>query len=99
MTFTPSPRLNSNGASPGQSSIVAVASADFGASIKWWGYGLSLVGGAFGLFVALWRDSPHPQWQGALAALVMLTIPLAVLALVLASPASFEIGRIRRGVN
>jgi hypothetical protein len=99
MTLSPSPGLSPDGSSPEQPSLVSVASAAFGTSIKWWGYGLSMVGGAFGLFVALWHEKPHPQWQGALAALVMLTIPLVVLGLVLSSPASFEVGRSRRGVN
>jgi len=99
MTMSPSPGLSPDGASPDQPSLVAVASAAFGASIKWWGYGLSIVGGALGLFVALWRDNPHPLWQGALAAIAMLTIPLVVLAMVLASPGSFEVGRVRRTVN
>jgi len=99
MTMSPSPGLSPDGSSPDQPSLVAVASAAFGASIKWWGYGLAIVGGALGLFVALWRDNPHPLWQGVLAPIAMLTIPLVVLALVLASPASFEVGRIRRGVN
>ena len=99
MTMSLAPGLSPDGSSPDQPSLVAVASAAFGASIQWWGYGLSLVGGALGLCVALWRDNPHPLWQGALAAIAMLTIPLVVLALVLASPASFEVGRLRRGVN
>ena len=98
MTLTPSPELSPDGASPASPSIVAAAA--FGGSTKWWGYGLSIVGGAFGLFVALWRDGAHPVWQGALAAILMLTIPLIVLAMVLASPASFESGGgARRGVN
>jgi len=100
MTLTPSPGLNPDGASPGSPSIVTVAAAAFGGSIRWWGYGLAIIGGVLGLFVALWRDGPHPVWQGALAAMVILTIPLVVLAMVLASPASFESGGgARRGVN
>ncbi len=99
MTMSPAPGLSPDGSSPGQPSLVAVASAAFGASVKWWGYGLSIFGGALGLFVALWRDNPHPPWQGALAAVVMLTIPLVVLAMVLSSPASFEVGRARRTIN
>jgi hypothetical protein len=99
MTFTPSPGLSPDSPPPGSPSIVAVATAAFGASIKWWGYGLSVVGGGLGLFVTLWRDGPHPVWQGALAAIAVLTIPLVVLAMVLASPASFESGGgARRGV-
>jgi hypothetical protein len=99
MTLTPSPELSPNGPSQGQPSLVSVASAAFGASIQWWGYGLSVLGGALGLFVALWRDQPHPAWQGALAAVAILTIPLLVLGLVLASPVSFEVGRARRSLN
>jgi hypothetical protein len=98
MTMSPAPGLSPDGSSPDQPSLATVAAA-FGASIKWWGYGLSIIGGALGLFVALWRDNPHPLWQGALAAILMLTIPLVVLALVLSSPASFEVGRVRRGIN
>jgi hypothetical protein len=100
MTFTPSPGLSPDSPPPGSPSIVAAASAVFGGSIKWWGYGLSIVGGALGLFVALWRDGGHPVWQGGLAAIAILIIPLIVLAMVLASPASFESGGgARRGVN
>jgi hypothetical protein len=99
MTLTPSPGLSPDGSSQASPSIVAVASAAFGASIKWWGYGLSIFGGALGLFVALWREGTHPVWQGALASILMLTIPLIVLAMVLASPTSFESGAVRRGVN
>ncbi|HLY79919.1 MAG TPA: hypothetical protein VKQ70_11125, partial [Caulobacteraceae bacterium] len=99
MTLTPSPELNPDGSSPNQPSLVAVAAAAFGASIQLWGYGLALLGSALGLFVALWRDQPHPAWQGALAALTILTLPLLVLGLVLASPASFEAGRARRSLN
>jgi hypothetical protein len=100
MTLTPSPGLNPDGAAPGSPSIVTVAAAAFGATISWWGYGLSIIGGAFGLFVALWREGAHPLWQGALASILVLTTPLAVVAMVLASPASFEAGRPpHRGVN
>ncbi len=99
MTLSPSPGLNPDGSARGSPSIIALASAALGGTIRWWGYGLSLLGGALGLFVTLWRDYPHPQWQGALAAVLMLTIPLVVLGLVLASPASFEAGRVRRGPN
>jgi hypothetical protein len=99
MTVSPSPGLSPDGSSPDQPSLLAVASAAFAASIKWWGYGLSIIGGALGLFVALWHDRPHPLWLGALAAVLILTIPLVVLGLVLASPASFEVGRTRRGLN
>jgi hypothetical protein len=99
MTLTPSPELSPDGSSQDQPSLVAVASAAFGAGVQWWGYGLALIGGALGLLVALWHDQPHPAWQGALAALTILTIPLLVLGLVLYSPASFEVGRARRGIN
>ena len=99
MTLTPSPELSPDGSSSSQPSLIATASAAFGVSIQWWGYGLAVIGGALGLFVGIWHDQPHPAWQGALAAVTILTIPLLVLGLVLYSPASFEVGRARRSVN
>ena len=99
MAFSPSSGLNPDSSGPDSPSIVTVASAAFGGSIKWWGYGLSIVGGVLGLFVVFWRDGVHPLWQGVLASVLMLTIPLVVLSLVLAAPGSFESGRVRRGVN
>jgi hypothetical protein len=99
MTLSPSSDLDPDRSQPSGPPLVTVASAAFGASIKWLGYGLAVLGGVLGFVVAIWRDTPHPAWQGELAAILTLTIPLAVLSLVLYSPASFTTSRARGGVN
>ena len=99
MTLTPSSGLSPDSSQPNTPSLVEVASGAFAGSTKWWGYGLAIAGGVLGLVVAFWRDGHHPAWQGVLASVLVLTIPLVVLGLVLYSPASFETGRARRGVN
>jgi hypothetical protein len=72
MTFSSPSGLDPDRSPLGGTPLVAIASAAFGASIKWWGYGLSILGGVLGFVVAIWRDRPHPAWQGEAATILTL---------------------------